>query len=650
MTTRDVLACLVLAWGLKLSEGVLAADAVEGSDAFASRPLLGADAFATGDLRAATSEPGEPSLPGYARGQTLWWRWVAPADGRARVAVSTNGFTPMVVLLRGQELAALQPAASNTVVLQSLCFGERISVRPAVTLDVEAGEELALVADWTEALPGGEPGTGGGGPFVLGISFASPPANDDLAGAESLSGLALTARARLSAATQEPEEPAHAGDPGGRSVWFTWTAPVSGQVEITPGTARVYPTPATRPGALAWSSHEELSRSWSLLAEHWSLPPGYGSVFTRLDPEVIDICAFVERGRAGPFVPVFAAYAGTEGPLAPIAGGTNLSFHVEAADSFRLAVAGQAETAEDLDFQLRLTPAAANLGFDERLRLPEASAEAIGHTVGSGGTSGGVPGTGYHNQPATWWTWRAPSEGPVWISTVISDRPVRYRVFTGADLTQVQEVTSGETSVTFQAQPGTEYQVSTTIADAPGELRFSLRHLPARLRAALVTGAGTARGLLVPGEDAPRILVQLADGLRWRDWGFVPIAPPASGVLAWFIPTGTVPVPPGTPPVEPGRARVWFLDFPLPALRLQRPHLPSSPGEPGFLDAVGVPGQTVGFEFSEDLRRWSPLGLITMHAFGGDVPEVFPPIEGGRFYRVREAFPLSARRVLLEGP
>ncbi|MBE7499872.1 MAG: hypothetical protein HS113_06095 [Verrucomicrobiales bacterium] len=132
-------------------------------------------------------------------------------------------------------------------------------------------------------------------------------------------------------------------------------------------------------------------------------------MFTRLDPEVIDICAFVERGRAGPFVPVFAAYAGTEGRWRPSVR-TNET-PVEAADSFRLAVAGQAETAEDLDFQLRLTPAAANLGFDERLRLPEASAEAIGHTVGSGGTSGGVPGTGYHNQPATWWTWRAPSEG-----------------------------------------------------------------------------------------------------------------------------------------------------------------------------------------------------------------------------------------------
>ena len=33
--------------------------------------------------------------------------------------------------------------------------------------------------------------------------------------------------------TQEPGEPFHAGNPGGKSIWFTWTAPSAGQVTLT---------------------------------------------------------------------------------------------------------------------------------------------------------------------------------------------------------------------------------------------------------------------------------------------------------------------------------------------------------------------------------------------------------------------------------
>ena len=34
-------------------------------------------------------------------------------------------------------------------------------------------------------------------------------------------------------ATKEPGEPNHAGNSGGKSVWWSWTAPVSGNVSVT---------------------------------------------------------------------------------------------------------------------------------------------------------------------------------------------------------------------------------------------------------------------------------------------------------------------------------------------------------------------------------------------------------------------------------
>src|SRR5581483_8524117 len=36
-------------------------------------------------------------------------------------------------------------------------------------------------------------------------------------------------------ATKQPGEPDHAGNPGGKSVWFRWTAPASGTATITTG-------------------------------------------------------------------------------------------------------------------------------------------------------------------------------------------------------------------------------------------------------------------------------------------------------------------------------------------------------------------------------------------------------------------------------
>jgi PKD repeat protein len=58
------------------------------------------------------------------------------------------------------------------------------------------------------------------------------PANDDFANAQTLSGLDDIAQANNTLATAETGEPDHAGNAGGHSVWYRWTAPVSAHASL----------------------------------------------------------------------------------------------------------------------------------------------------------------------------------------------------------------------------------------------------------------------------------------------------------------------------------------------------------------------------------------------------------------------------------
>lgn len=62
------------------------------------------------------------------------------------------------------------------------------------------------------------------------LNYSPPPANDAFARPQVLSGSAGTVAGGNVAATKEGGEPSHAGNLGGSSIWYRWTAPVTGQV------------------------------------------------------------------------------------------------------------------------------------------------------------------------------------------------------------------------------------------------------------------------------------------------------------------------------------------------------------------------------------------------------------------------------------
>ena len=58
------------------------------------------------------------------------------------------------------------------------------------------------------------------------------PPNDAFADAQPLSGSTTSTSGTNWNATKEPDEPDHAGFPGGASVWYSWTAPTSGRFRV----------------------------------------------------------------------------------------------------------------------------------------------------------------------------------------------------------------------------------------------------------------------------------------------------------------------------------------------------------------------------------------------------------------------------------
>src|SRR5438046_1937346 len=75
-------------------------------------------------------------------------------------------------------------------------------------------------------------------PLALGLLLspqqlrAAIPPNDRFSNRITLSGTNITVTGSNAGASKEAGEPDHAGNAGGKSVWWTWTAPTNGEVII----------------------------------------------------------------------------------------------------------------------------------------------------------------------------------------------------------------------------------------------------------------------------------------------------------------------------------------------------------------------------------------------------------------------------------
>lgn len=192
--------------------------------------ILGTNITVLGTNDYASKELGEPNHAGNAGGKSVWWTWQTASA--AYVTLSTRGSTnnsyggpldTVLAVYTGTTVSALTEVASNDED-PATYYTSRLSFKadPGVTYHI-------AVDGYTYDFPT----NADSGTIVLSLSLSAPSTNDSFANAISLNGTNLTATGNNDAASKEPGEPNHAGNPGGKSVWWRWQAPAAGFVTLS---------------------------------------------------------------------------------------------------------------------------------------------------------------------------------------------------------------------------------------------------------------------------------------------------------------------------------------------------------------------------------------------------------------------------------
>jgi PASTA domain len=206
-SARIATAGLIVFAALVLS--ATAAAVVPDNDAFADAAgVSGRTAFLSGSNVDATKETGEPDHAGEPGGRSIWYRWTAPAAGRATVSTCASEADTVLAVYTGTAVDDLEQVAAAD---------DDCGEQSRVSFEASAGTEYRIAVD----------GVGGdSGPIGLDLNLA--PSNDDFAAAVALSGDNGGTSGTSEGSTTEAEEPEHYFGAGYPSVWFTWAAPSSG--------------------------------------------------------------------------------------------------------------------------------------------------------------------------------------------------------------------------------------------------------------------------------------------------------------------------------------------------------------------------------------------------------------------------------------
>ena len=187
------------------------------NDNFARRtPIAGTTPTAAGTNVNATKETGEPNHAGNPGGKSVWWTWTAPASGQVQIDTIGSNFNTTLGVYRGSGISALTGVAGD-----DNSGGNGTS---KVVFNAVAATTYQIAVD-------GYNGASGNITLHAILTPVGPP-NDNFVNRTPIAGTSPTATGTNVNATKEPGEPINAGNPGGKSVWWTWTAPASGQVRI----------------------------------------------------------------------------------------------------------------------------------------------------------------------------------------------------------------------------------------------------------------------------------------------------------------------------------------------------------------------------------------------------------------------------------
>lgn len=513
------------------------------NDNFANRAVIaGGNAAVFGNLANATFEAGEPFLPEISSGQTAWWTWTAPSNGIVTLAVNATNFSPLLTVYTGDDLASLSLVASNNY---RVCYSDgscgcHWRERSRITFHVAHGRQYQIAADSaiiTDAImaplyiagPGGVQVLGGwaptfttnvpaGGGLELDLQLTPAPANDDFEHPTCLSGARTSIAASNAGATKQPGEPDHLGNPGGSSVWYSWTAPASGRVTLSTNNVPPYLPPS-------WSGGD------------------YGVVTIEIFPGPPSCGDQIDQDPPPQFYPLFAAYTGTAVdsltaanclPMALAAYPNAVEFDAIQGQTCRIAFDGNMGTTGDLTLYLALTKPASNDNFKNRIKLHGINVAATGFNAGATHEPGEpvLPGA---VGKSVWWSWTAPLSGTVSIDLSGSDYSFPVGVFSGTSVTGLSLIAANPGGLSFDAVQGQTYQIA--IEDASGltgAITFTVQAPQVQLPLAR-TPRRSGLGTLLSYVASPHQVVLLQYSTDGTHWGNVRTATAHQGKVEFYV-------------------------------------------------------------------------------------------------------------------
>ena len=373
------------------------------NDNFANRlAITGTNVTLRGTNVSASKEPGEPNHAGVAGGQSVWWTWTAPASGWTTFKSSAN-FAMLLGVYTGDSVAALAGVTSGRGNSQNPAVaGFNATTGTAYQIAVDG----ATLADYSDDIG-------------LNVVLLPPPTNDNFASSTVLTGTSvdLYAASNLSA-TKEPGESDHAGNPGGRSVWWVWTAPVSGR--------------------------------FAVFTDLWmgTLAP-------------LDRLVGVYTGASVSALTEVGSAAGRSNTVA------KANFDAVQGTVYHFAVDGQDGVSGAFNLYLRLPPP--NDDFANRFVVANTNVTLLGTNANATSEPGEPLHASDGDTPPTsvWWKWTAPVSGRAVVSVKTSSYSKQYLgVYTGTAVSKLTVVASGSGNINgpayanFDAVDGTEYEIA----------------------------------------------------------------------------------------------------------------------------------------------------------------------------------------------
>jgi hypothetical protein len=179
----------------------------------------------------AGKEANEPSHSSYSPHASVWHRWTAPSDGVIRVTATATNLPSNLILAayQGATLQTLVTVAENDVYAEET-NGVK-TARVQIAWRAQAGTRYSVAVDT---------GQGAGVFYQLVFEAQQPPANDAFASRLPVQGLFVRVEGDNSTATAEAGEPPVYSLPpfytvdASNTLWYAWTAPVSGRLSVTP--------------------------------------------------------------------------------------------------------------------------------------------------------------------------------------------------------------------------------------------------------------------------------------------------------------------------------------------------------------------------------------------------------------------------------